>query len=365
MINKSIDCDGILSSLTEKIDADVIVKLSDKVKPAPDRTTGEGPFNRLIIRGATLIDGTGGMPRGPVDIIIEKNIFYSVLGSINNKSRFSNVIKRFKVETIYHSAAYKHVPMVEFNSTEGVNNNVFGTLNCAETAIKEKVKTFVLISTDKAVRPTNIMGATKRIAELIIQSLSTHQNHTKFSIVRFGNVLDSSGSVIPLFKKQIKSGGPVTVTDKSITRYFMTIPEAVELVIQAGAMGTGGDVFVLNMGEPVLIDELAKKMIRLSGLEVIDEVNPNGDIAIKYIGLRPGEKLYEELLIGDNISKTSNPLIMRAEENMLETDELKAILVKLELAIETMDYNKLRNLLIEAVPEFIPQSEIVDLLFEE
>jgi FlaA1/EpsC-like NDP-sugar epimerase len=299
------------------------------------------------------------------NINISKNKVYAILGNINNKSRFRNVIKRFKVETIYHAAAYKHVPMVEFNSTEGVSNNVFGTLNCAEVAIQEKVNTFVMISTDKAVRPTNIMGATKRIAELVIQALAEQTNLTEFSIVRFGNVLDSSGSVIPLFRKQIKSGGPVTVTDKNITRYFMTIPEAVELAIQAGAMGKEGDVFVLNMGKPFLINELAKKMIRLSGLEVKDKVNPNGDIEIKYIGLRPGEKLYEELFIGDNISETSNPLIMSAEESMLKLDKLKVILDKLEIAVETNDSNQLRNLLIEAIPEFIPQSENVDLLFGE
>ena len=202
---------------------------------------------------------------------------YPILGSVNNKTRMTNVFKRFGVDTIYHAAAYKHVPMVEFNNTEGVDNNIFGTLNCAQVAIDAGVETFVLISTDKAVRPTNTMGATKRSAELVLQALAAKQSATKFTMVRFGNVLGSSGSVIPLFKQQIKAGGPVTVTDVNMIRYFMTIPESVELVIQAGAMGLGGDVFVLDMGKPVKIDDLAKKMIRLSGLEVKDDTHPEGD----------------------------------------------------------------------------------------
>jgi len=289
---------------------------------------------------------------------------YPILGSVNNKARLDNVFKQFNVDTIYHAAAYKHVPMVEFNNTEGVNNNIFGTLNCAQAAIDANVETFVLISTDKAVRPTNTMGATKRSAELVLQALSANQTGTKFSMVRFGNVLGSSGSVIPLFKKQIKAGGPITVTDKDIIRYFMTISEAVELVIQAGAMGTGGDVFVLDMGEPVRIHDLAVKMIHLSGLEVKDDVHPNGDIQIKYTGLRAGEKLYEELLIGDNVSETDNPLIMRAQEEMLAWDELKPVLDELNGAIESCDHEKLRKLLIKIVPDFKPQCEISDILHE-
>ena len=289
---------------------------------------------------------------------------YPILGSVNNKARLDNVFKQFDVDTIYHAAAYKHVPMVEFNNTEGVNNNIFGTLNCAQAAIDANVETFVLISTDKAVRPTNTMGATKRSAELVLQALSANQTGTKFSMVRFGNVLGSSGSVIPLFKQQIKAGGPITVTDKDIIRYFMTISEAVELVIQAGAMGTGGDVFVLDMGEPVRIHDLAVKMIHLSGLEVKDDVHPNGDIQIKYTGLRAGEKLYEELLIGDNVSETDNPLIMRAQEDMLAWDELKPVLDELNGAIESCDHEKLRKLLIKIVPDFKPQCEISDILYE-
>ena len=288
---------------------------------------------------------------------------FPILGSVNNAKRLSRVFKKFGVQTIYHAAAYKHVPMVEFNNSEGVSNNIFGTLNIAKTAIDEGVKTFVLISTDKAVRPTNTMGTTKRFAEMILQALSKEQNKTRFSMVRFGNVLDSSGSVIPLFKKQIKDGGPVTVTDKDIIRYFMTIPEAVELVIQAGAMGQGGDVFVLDMGEPIRIVDLAKKMIHLSGLQVKDSTNPDGDIEIKYIGLRSGEKLYEELLIGDNVLETDNPMIMRAQEGTLDWNDLKLLLDKLEKAINSNDQKKLRELLIKAVPEFEPQCDIKDLLY--
>ena len=288
---------------------------------------------------------------------------YPILGSVNNKARLDNVFKQFDVDTIYHAAAYKHVPMVEFNNTEGVANNIFGTLNCAQATIDANVETFVLISTDKAVRPTNTMGATKRSAELVLQALSAKQSGTKFSMVRFGNVLGSSGSVIPLFKQQIKAGGPITVTDKDIIRYFMTISEAVELVIQAGAMGTGGDVFVLDMGEPVRIHDLAVKMIHLSGLEVKDESHPDGDIEIKYTGLRAGEKLYEELLIGDNVSETDNSLIMRAQEEMLTWDELEPILNNLQTAIQECDQQKLREQLIKLVPGFKPQSEIVDVLY--
>jgi FlaA1/EpsC-like NDP-sugar epimerase len=290
---------------------------------------------------------------------------YPILGSVNNNIRLKNLFKRFSIDTVYHAAAYKHVPMVEFNNTEGVHNNVFGTLSCAEAAIYAEVKTFVLISTDKAVRPTNTMGATKRTAELILQGLSIKQNITKFSMVRFGNVLGSSGSVIPLFKKQIIEGGPVTVTDKDIIRYFMTVSEAVELIIQAGAMGTGGDVFVLDMGKAIKIKDLAEKMIRLSGLTIRDKLNPDGDIEIKYTGLRVGEKLYEELLIGGNVSKTDNPLIMRAKEDKLTWDNLKLLLDGLSDAIISSNHDLLRNLLIEIVPGFKPQSKISDILYKD
>jgi FlaA1/EpsC-like NDP-sugar epimerase len=287
---------------------------------------------------------------------------YPVLGSVNNEDRLKNIFKHFKVDTVYHAAAYKHVPMVEFNNTEGVNNNVFGTLSCAQAAIYSGVETFVLISTDKAVHPTNTMGASKRCAELVLQALSKKQKNTKFTMVRFGNVLNSSGSVIPLFKSQIKEGGPVTVTDKRITRYFMMISEAVELVIQAGAMGEGGDVFVLDMGKAVSINFLAKKMIQLSGLKIKDESNLDGDIEIKYTGLRPGEKLFEELLIGDNTIDTDNPLIMRAKEDMLSWDELKPILENLKKEVDSYNNEKIRKILIQLVPTFRPQSEVVDFL---
>ena len=289
---------------------------------------------------------------------------FPILGNVNNKKRLKNLFKHFEVDTIYHSAAYKHVPMVEFNNTEGVENNIFGTFNCAIAAIDAGVKTFVLISTDKAVRPTNTMGATKRTAELILQALSDRQNTTIFSMVRFGNVLGSSGSVIPLFKKQIIDGGPITVTDEKIIRYFMTVTEAVELLIQAGAMGTGGDVFVLDMGKPVKIKDLAEKMIRLSGLQLKDDLHPKGDIEIKYTGLRAGEKLYEELLIGGNVSQTENALILRAKEDKLDWNDLKLVLEKLLVANNSFDHDRIRELLMEVVPGFKPQTEISDILYK-
>ena len=295
----------------------------------------------------------------------QKIAIYPILGDIKNKNRLTKVFKYFKVNSIYHAAAYKHVPMVEFNNTEGVDNNIFGTLCCAQAAIDVGVETFVLISTDKAVHPTNTMGATKRCAELILQALSEKYSGTKFTMVRFGNVLDSSGSVIPLFKKQIKEGGPVTVTDKDIIRYFMTISEAVELIIQAGAMGKGGDVFVLDMGKPVSIDDLAKKMIGLSGLKIKNKSNPDGDIEIKYTGLRPGEKLFEELLIGDNTSHTANRFVMRAKEDMLSWNELKPILDSLKNEVHKCNQEKIRKLLIQLVPGFKPQCEIVDILYKK
>ena len=299
--------------------------------------------------------------------LTEQNInceILPILGSVTNQKRLQSIFEKYKVDTIYHAAAYKHVPMVEFNSTEGVNNNIFGTLSCAQAAIKSKVETFVLISTDKAVRPTNTMGATKRTAELILQSLSKEQKYTKMCMVRFGNVLGSSGSVIPLFKEQIRKGGPITVTDIDIIRYFMTIPEAVELVIQAGAMGSEGDVFVLDMGEPIRINDLARKMIHLSGLTVKDAKNPEGDIEIKYTGLRSGEKLYEELLIGDNVSETENPMIMSAKEQMLSWNDLNSDLKDLRYANDNFDIKKVRRLLIQIVPNFKPQSDIVDIIHD-
>lgn len=297
-----------------------------------------------------------------------------ILGSIRNALRLADVMCTWKVNTVYHAAAYKHVPMVEHNIAEGVLNNLIGTLNTAQAAVKAGVTNFVLISTDKAVRPTNVMGSTKRLAEMVLQALSresapvlfadeeaVHQfNKTRFTMVRFGNVLGSSGSVIPLFHEQIRKGGPVTVTHPNITRYFMTIPEAAQLVIQAGSMGEGGDVFVLDMGEPVKIAVLAEKMIHLSGLSVRSDKAPHGDIAIEFTGLRPGEKLYEELLIGDNVSPTEHPMIMRANEEHLPWEQLKVRLGELLDAVEHDDYERVRQLLRETVSGYKPEGEIVD-----
>ncbi|MCF6781776.1 polysaccharide biosynthesis protein [Stutzerimonas stutzeri] len=302
-----------------------------------------------------------------------------ILGSVRDTGRLLDVLHTWKVETVYHAAAYKHVPMVEHNIAEGVLNNVIGTLNVAQAAVQAGVANFVLISTDKAVRPTNVMGSTKRVAEMILQALSReaapvlfgaddavhHVNKTRFTMVRFGNVLGSSGSVIPRFYQQIRSGGPVTVTHPKITRYFMTIPEAAQLVIQAGSMGQGGDVFVLDMGQPVKIAELAEKLIHLSGMSVRSEKSPHGDIAIEFTGLRPGEKLYEELLIGDNVSATEHPMIMRAEEEYFSWDVLRALLAKLLKAVEQDDYPQVRTLLREIVSGYVPEGEIVDLIYQQ
>jgi len=295
----------------------------------------------------------------PIEII-------AVLGSVTNAERIEKVCKAFNVQTIYHAAAYKHVPMVEKNPGEAVWNNIFGTFRAAQAAINAEVELFVLISTDKAVRPTNTMGATKRFAELILQALSLdagYKHQTRFTMVRFGNVLDSSGSVVPLFREQIVRGGPVTVTDARVIRYFMTIPEASQLVIQAGALGQGGDVFVLDMGEPIRILDLAKRMIHLSGLEIKDEDHPAGEIGISFTGLRPGEKLYEELLIGDNVSETSHPRIMRAEEQVIPWVELEKMLGILEQATRGDDFERVRDVLQQAVSGFVPQCEIGDLLW--
>lgn len=291
--------------------------------------------------------------------------FVALLGSVQSEKRLVQIMSSFQVNTVYHAAAYKHVPLVENNVIEGVRNNIFGTLYCAKAAIKSGVEKFVLISTDKAVRPTNTMGATKRMAELVLQALSKEQNNTKFCMVRFGNVLGSSGSVVPLFKKQIAEGGPVTLTHKDIIRYFMTIPEAAQLVIQAGAMGQGGDVFVLDMGDPVKIIDLAKRMINLSGLSIKSEENPDGDIAIEILGLRPGEKLYEELLIGESVQNTHHPRIMTATEVMLEWDNLNTLLNKIEIACNNFNYEYIRSLLIEAPAGFQPTDGICDIVWQK
>ena len=288
-----------------------------------------------------------------------------VLASVTDQVRFEQVCSGFGVQTIYHAAAYKHVPMVERNPVEAIDNNILGTFRTAQAAINCAVETFVLISTDKAVRPTNTMGATKRFAELILQGLAEiGQKTTRFTMVRFGNVLGSSGSVVPLFREQIYNGGPVTVTDAKMIRYFMTITEASQLVIQAGAMGAGGDVFVLDMGEPVRILDMARRMIRLSGFEVRDDDNPNGDIEINFTGLRPGEKLYEELLIGDNALPTNHQRIMRAEEDVLPWNEIESLLQEFEKASGNKDADRIRELLLKSVSGFHPQCGVEDVVMK-
>ena len=302
-----------------------------------------------------------------------------ILGSVGNFGRLLDVMQTWGVNTVYHAAAYKHVPMVEFNVAEGFFNNTMGTLHTAQAAIVAGVQNFVLISTDKAVRPTNVMGCTKRMAELVLQALAREpqpalfrdygqvkvRNQTRFTMVRFGNVLGSSGSVIPVFREQLRRGGPLTVTHPEITRYFMTIPEAAQLVIQAGSMGEGGDVFVLDMGEPVKIVELAEKKIRLSGYTVRNEENPNGDIEIVFTGLRPGEKLYEELLIGDDVSPTQHQMIMRAQEVYVGWDDLKLKLQSTIDAIKSDDYPVVRARIQELVTGYRPEARISDLIYTE
>lgn len=302
-----------------------------------------------------------------------------ILGSVRNAVQLLDVMRTWQVDTVYHAAAYKHVPLVEHNIAEGVLNNTMGTLYAAQAALRAGVRNFVLISTDKAVRPTNVMGSTKRMAELVLQALATEQpvtlygmpgeapviNRTRFTMVRFGNVLGSSGSVIPLFRQQIRQGGPITVTHPEITRYFMTIPEAAQLVIQAGAMGAGGDVFVLDMGEPVKIAQLAERMVHLSGLRVRSKENPDGDIAIEFSGLRPGEKLYEELLIGDNVLPTEHPMIMRANEDSIPWELLKASLDRLAGALSADDYPLVRSLVQQLVSGYRPDAEIVDWIYRQ
>jgi FlaA1/EpsC-like NDP-sugar epimerase len=282
-----------------------------------------------------------------------------LVASVQDEVRMSAIISTWRPEIIYHAAAYKHVPLVEQNPLEGLKNNVFGTLNIARIALAQDVRDMVLISTDKAVRPTNIMGASKRLAELILQAYAAQETNTCFSMVRFGNVLGSSGSVVPLFREQISAGGPITLTHSEVTRYFMTISEASQLVIQASAMAAGGDVFVLDMGEPVRIYDLAVSMIELSGLHVRDSMRPDGDIEITVSGLRPGEKLYEELLIGDNPVSTPHERILRAHEKMIPADELNAALDRLEVALSSVDATRAIEILKTLVPEYRSSDETV------
>ncbi|MCG9107135.1 polysaccharide biosynthesis protein [Laribacter hongkongensis] len=296
-------------------------------------------------------------------------VLVPLLASVQDDDRMREIMSTWQPYTVYHAAAYKHVPLVEHNPATGIKNNVLGTLRTAQAASENGVSNFVLISTDKAVRPTNVMGASKRLAEMALQALAamqaSKQSGTKFSMVRFGNVLGSSGSVMPKFRKQIRDGGPITLTHPEVTRYFMTIPEAAQLVIQAGAMAKGGDVFVLDMGQPVKIMDLARRMVELSGLMVKDEEHPEGDIEIAVIGLRPGEKLYEELLIGDNPKPTMHPRIMKAHEEFIPWAEFEAKLNALEIALNVNDVGVIRLMVQQLVAGYAPNSDIVDWVFLE
>jgi FlaA1/EpsC-like NDP-sugar epimerase len=298
-----------------------------------------------------------------------------LLANVQDALRMHLICQTWRPHTVYHAAAYKHVPLVEHNPVQGIRNNVMGTLCTAQAALQAGVLSFVLISTDKAVRPTNIMGASKRLAEMVLQALAAHHHpsegpanqacRTKFTMVRFGNVLDSSGSVVPKFRQQIAAGGPITLTHPDVTRYFMTIPEAAQLVIQAGAMAQGGDVFLLDMGQPVRIADLAKQMVELSGLSIRHAQNPHGDIAIEIVGLRPGEKLFEELLIGENPQPTTHPRILKAHETFLPWPQLQTVLDTLEQIFERHDVQSLRDLLCTQVNGYVPADTVVDWVFEE
>jgi FlaA1/EpsC-like NDP-sugar epimerase len=297
-----------------------------------------------------------------------ETVLVPLLASVQDGDRMREIMSTWHPDTVYHAAAYKHVPLVEHNPTAGIKNNVLGTLRTAQAAAENGVSDFVLISTDKAVRPTNVMGASKRLAEMALQALAATQagtGGTKFSMVRFGNVLGSSGSVVPKFRQQIRDGGPITLTHPEVTRYFMTIPEAAQLVIQAGAMAKGGDVFVLDMGQPVKIMDLARRMVELSGLTVKDEQHPEGDIEIAVTGLRPGEKLYEELLIGDNPKPTVHPRIMKAHEEFIPWAEFEAKLTALEMALNVNDVGVIRLMMQQLVAGYTPNDGIVDWVYLE
>ena len=286
-----------------------------------------------------------------------------LVGNAHHKYRLRDILQAYRVQTVYHAAAYKHVPIVEQNVIEGIHNNVIATWYAAEAALEAEVETFVLISTDKAVNPTNVMGATKRLAEIVLQGLNQRRGRTRFCMVRFGNVLASSGSVVPLFYEQIQAGGPITVTHPDVIRYFMTIPEAAQLVIQAGSMAKGGDVFVLDMGKPVRIDDLARRMVHLMGMSVRDETHPDGDIEIAYTGLRPAEKLFEELLIGNNVTGTEHPMILRAIEHCLPWDRVAALLENLLTTMSRFDCQRALELLRQTVVEYTPAAEVHDIVW--
>jgi FlaA1/EpsC-like NDP-sugar epimerase len=305
--------------------------------------------------GEKLSGGDGAQASQPVLV--------PLLASVQDDDRMREIMSTWRPDTVYHAAAYKHVPLVEHNPAAGIKNNVLGTLRTAQAAAENGVADFVLISTDKAVRPTNVMGASKRLAEMALQGLAAAQPRTKFSMVRFGNVLGSSGSVVPKFRQQIRDGGPITLTHPEVTRYFMTIPEAAQLVIQAGAMAKGGDVFVLDMGEPVKIVDLARRMVELSGLTVKDEHHPEGDIEIQVTGLRPGEKLYEELLIGGDPQPTMHPRIMKAREEFIPWAEVLPRLNALEIALNANDVSVIRQMMRDLVVGYAPVGEIVDWVY--
>ena len=292
-------------------------------------------------------------------------VLVPLLASVQDDDRMREIMSTWHPDTVYHAAAYKHVPLVEHNPAAGIKNNVLGTLRTAQAALEAGVTDFVLIGTDKAVRPTNVMGASKRLAEMALQALAANQTNTKFSMVRFGNVLGSSGSVVPKFRQQIREGGPITLTHPEVTRYFMTIPEAAQLVIQAGAMAKGGDVFVLDMGQPVKIMDLARRMVELSGLTVKDEQHSKGDIEIAVTGLRPGEKLYEELLIGDNPKPSIHPRIMKAHEEFIPWAEFEAKLNALEIALNVNDVGVTRLMMQQLVAGYTPSDDIVDWVYME
>nr|WP_324257456.1 nucleoside-diphosphate sugar epimerase/dehydratase [Cellvibrio fontiphilus] len=326
-----------------------------KLKPLKIILFEQNEFNLYRIEKELTALQAGVVP--PVELV-------ALLGSVQNFALLDLVMRQFDVHSVYHAAAYKHVPMVEQNIIEGVKNNLFGTRNAAEAALRNNVKNFVLISTDKAVRPTNIMGASKRLAELVLQDLASRPSKTIFSMVRFGNVLDSSGSVVPRFREQINKGGPITVTHKDIVRYFMTISEAAQLVIQSASIAEGGDVFVLDMGEPVKILDLAREMALLSGYSIKDEHNPHGDIEIKFTGLRAGEKLYEELLCGENCEGTVHPRIMRAKEKKMSASDLDALLTQAKMFCEGYRYQELFSLIVDSEADFDPLYEISDLMYK-
>ena len=328
-------------------------------------------FSKLELASRKGGDNVGSNPESKKPTVPEVEIV-PLLASVCDAMRIRMIMETWKPHTVYHAAAYKHVPIVEHNPVEGVRNNIWGTLVCAEAALRNSVHNFVLISTDKAVRPTNIMGATKRLSEMVLQALAEVDSsslaeggtalkiRTVFSMVRFGNVLGSSGSVVPKFREQVKNGGPITVTHSDITRYFMTIPEAAQLVIQAGAMGQGGDVFVLDMGQPVKIVDLARRVVELSGLTVRDAMYPDGDIELIVTGLRPGEKLYEELLIGDNPEPTEHPCILKAHEQHLDWPQLEKRLNDLSVAMSSNDILSIRTILQQTVNGYEPSSDVVD-----